>query len=134
MADSKQPCDVFFDTWKAEVIHLQHSLTGPESRARLSHALTAARSRSWIYAHNVIGWSEGEAMLASGYMALALLHWLREDGADWALLQARLHASQERGRTELPDAIARTESRVARHLELLSRGAEEPGMVLGASD
>jgi hypothetical protein len=134
MAESKQPCDVFFETWKAEVAHLQYSLTGPEGHARLSHALTAARSRSWIYAHNVMGWSEGEAMLASGYMALALLHWLREDGADWELLKARLRASQERGRTELPDAVARTESRVARHLEILSRGAEGPGPALGTTD
>jgi hypothetical protein len=121
MGETKQPYDIFFETWKAEVVHLPRILAGPKGHPRLSHALTAARSRSWIYAHNVLGWSEGEAMLACGYMALTLLHWLREDGGDWDLLRARLHASQERGRTELPDAIPQTESMVARQMELFSR-------------
>ena len=131
MEPSREPWQVFFETWNAETVHLPRA-TDAEGRARaaatLYHALLSARSRAWLFARRVLGWSEKEALLASGHMAASLLHWVRTDGVDRELLRARLRASQERGRAErtLGDfhAVARMEEVLAAQAErLLGSGA-----------
>lgn len=134
MERSREPWQVFFETWNAETVHLPPT-TDAEGRARaaatLYHAMLSARSRAWLFARRVMGWSEKEALLASGHMAAALLHWVRTDGADRDLLRARLRASQERGRAErtLGDfhAVAHMEEVLAAQAERLLAAAGAPG-------
>lgn len=126
MSDARQPHQVFFETWRAEVGHLPREGPvdrGSEHLAKISHALMVARHRSWLYGCKALGWSDVEASLVSGHLAVTLLHWLRTDGTDLELLRARLQAAQERAWTDLAvgadDPLGRLEEVLGGHFQLL---------------
>lgn len=110
----RQPFHVFLESWGAEMGPLDWAAPfAEEVRERALHALRSARWRAWIYARDVLGWGNEEAVLACRFVELAFLHWLRTDGADREVLLGRLEAAQERGRLELAlsdHAIRRADS------------------------
>lgn len=98
----RQPYHVFLESWGAEMgPHVWAAPFPEELRERALHALRSARWRAWIYARDVLGWGNEEAVLACRFVELAFIHWMRTDGEDRDVLVSRLEAAQERGRLEL---------------------------------
>ncbi len=124
MPEEREPWEVFFESWAERTRHVPRVApipSVPSERSPGFGALDTARTRSEVYARNVLRWSRPEARLAAGHMALILLEWTRMDGEDRSALRARLRSAQERGRAEAVlglAAVDRMEETLATQLQL----------------
>jgi hypothetical protein len=124
MRDTREPWEIFFESWAERTQHVRRvtPIAGAgRVRSPAFGALDTARSRTEIYARDVLRWPRLEARLVAGFMALALIEWTRLDGEDRAALRAHLLAAQERGRTEAArgsSAAERLEATLSTQLQL----------------